>query len=531
MRARRAVPAGPPVRSFGRPSIRFLRPHEAMRHTPDPTKAVSRRHAAAARGLLGALLLGTAMPALLRAQGYRADVQAGVSSLELRPLVRDSVPASTVPGDQFLRQLADGTVVTCIPNDYCRWYGSGTVRSLTTLTQEIHLAAWPGIRGLAAHAHLRGWYGSDGEWPLSSHRLEVITAYLSYDVSRFHLQAGRQDRFDALGYRNYDGASARWDGLDFLSAEAYGGWYLAPNLDLPLTSALISNAEPMAVNDRGLVFGGELTGHVGRRVSGSAVYERVIRTDRKALYSERAAFSGQAFLGVGTLDVSGRYDFSFQQVNEFRARLALPLRTGLDVTAQYHHYRPFFPLWTIWGAFNAVGYDGASGSVGLQVPSLGLGLQAGGGYRWYEDSGTSGSNLAGFKDTGWRAFGGANWSSGDWFVDGQYRANIGPGAADMGGDLSVGRRFGEGTWLALKGTSTRSFGEYRLGDQRLSGGELVGSTALGELSLTGSAGFYRLSYTDRPAISDWTQFRMFLGLGYHFGTEPTVDSVLAGLGR
>jgi len=261
------------------------------------------------------------------------------------------------------------------------------------------------------------------------------------------------------------------------------------------------------------------------------VYERVVRIDRYALYSERAAVTGQAFLGPASVDVSGRYDFSFQQLDQVHARVSLPVRPGVAVTAEYRHYRPFFPLWTIWGAFSPVGYDGGSASIGWRLPSLGLGLQAGGGYRWYENSNTAGGNLADFKDTGWRAFGGADWAAGPWFVNGRYQADIGPGAADMGGDLSAGRRFGSGTWVALQATSTRSFGEYRLGDQRLSGGGLIGSVALGQMSLNGSAGFYRLDYTDRPAVSDWTQFRMFLGVGYHFGTEPSVDSVLRGYGR
>jgi hypothetical protein len=472
------------------------------------------------------------VPAPLAAQGYNAHAQAGFASVQIRPLVRDSVLASTVPGESNLRQLPDGTVVTCIPNNYCRWYGSGAVRSFQTMTEELHLAAWPGIQGLAVHAHLRGWYGSDGNWPLSSHRLEVMTAYLSYDISRLHLEAGRQDRFDGLGYRNFDGLSARWDGFQPFSVQAWGGWYLAPNLDAPLTSSLISDAEPLAnLNDRGLVFGGEISGHYGHRVSGSAVYERVIRTDRLALYSERAALTGRALLGPADLDVSARYDFSFQQLDQFRSRLSVPVIHGLSLSATYRHYRPFFPLWTIWGAFSPVGYDEGSGTVGWRVPSLALDLRAGGGYRWYENSNTAGSNLAGLKDTGWRAFGGASWTTGDWFARGDYQADIGPGAADMGGDVSVGRRFGDGTWLALQGTSTRSFGEYRLGDQRLSGAGLTGSTTVADLSVTGSAGFYRLSYTDRPAVSDWTQFRMFLTVGYHFGTQPSVDAVLGGPGR
>jgi len=543
--SKRAVLHGPPASSFPGPERRrptFAPPEHGL---PDAPQTVRGRtvESSRARSLLlrpltaaacGAVLaLGSAaVPRPLAAQGYNAHVRTGLASVELRPLVEDSVPEATVAGQGLLRRLPDGTVVTCITGDYCHWYGSGRVRSLTTVTQEIQLAAWPGIRGLAFHAHLRGWYGSDGDWPLSSHRLEAMTAYLSYDIDRFHLQAGRQDRYDALGYRNFDGLSARWNGLDPFSFEAYGGWYLAPNLDAPLTSSLVSDAEPLAPDDRGLVFGGRVQAHAGRRISGSATYQRVIRTDRLALYSERVAAAGQALIGKATVDVSGRYDLSFLQFDRLRGRVTYPILPDVRVTAQVRHYRPYFPLWTIWGAFSPVGYDGGSGSVSWRIGELGMDLDAGGGYRWYEDSNTAGGNLAGLEDTGWHAFGGASWAMDRWFAKGSYRADIGPGAADMGGDLTVGRRFGQGTWLAVRGTSTRTFGEYRLGDQRLAGADLTGSASLGELSLTGSAGLYRLSYTDRPAIDDWTQFRMYLALGYHFGSTPSVESVLGeGYGR
>jgi hypothetical protein len=74
------------------------------------------------RSLLGAifaLLLGAHT---LAGQGFRAEVGVWGSFLELQGIVRDSLSEDQVPGDGLSRRLGDGTVVTCTPEEFCRWF-------------------------------------------------------------------------------------------------------------------------------------------------------------------------------------------------------------------------------------------------------------------------------------------------------------------------------------------------------------------------------------------------------------------------
>jgi len=124
-----------------------------------------------------------------RAQGYRGEFRVVGSFLELRGLERDSLPEGAVAGDDIRRVLEDGTVVSCIPGEFCRWFQSADEEeSISVVTQDLSLIAWPGFRGLAANVHLRGRYGTDSFWPRSSQDLEAITAYVSYDRSDFRFR-------------------------------------------------------------------------------------------------------------------------------------------------------------------------------------------------------------------------------------------------------------------------------------------------------------------------------------------------------
>lgn len=460
-------------------------------------------------------------PPMLSAQGYRGEVRLSGSSVGLQPLVRDSLPVGQVEGDGSRRRLPDGTVVTCVPDRSCSWYRSAGTTTFSTMTQELELTAWSGIQGLSAHTRLRGWYGSDGDWPLSSHRFEAVDAYVTYETTDLRVRGGRQHRLDGLGYTSFDGLEVDGKGLGPVRLEGYGGWSLAPNLDVPRTSSLLGNAEPLIPDDRGFVLGLGARARAGDRISGSATYQRIIRTDRGALYSERLAADARALLGGVALDLATTYDFSFQEFNEARISATVPVARRMDVRAELRHYSPFFELWTIWGAFSPVGYDEARGSVGWLVPGLSTRVDAGGGYRSYEDP-SAGSNIAGLRDTGWRLFGGAHWSSRGWFAGGSYQAEMGPGAAIFGGDVDAGYTFSSGTYLSLRGSSTQSSAEYRFGSDRLTGAALEASLRVGEVSLTGSGGVYRLTHGDRPAVEPYTQGRVYLGLRYAFGTEAGV---------
>jgi hypothetical protein len=474
------------------------------------------------RGLVTAVIALSLGSSALAGQGFRAEVGVWGSSLELQGLVRDSLPDDEVAGDGLRRRLADGTVVTCSPGDFCRWFRTEGEESITILNQDLKVAAWAGaaIPGLAAHVHLRGRFGTDDFWPRSSQDVDLLTGYLSYDRAGFGVRAGRLDRIDGLGYRNFDGASVAWHGLRAVRLEAYGGWSLAPNLNAPRSGSLLSTADVFAPDDRGFIFGFRAGGRVGSILSGDVLYQREIRTDRLALYTERLALDARALLGRVTAEVAAEYDLSFENFNEARIRLSTPIAGGLEVSLQGRHHTPFFELWTIWGAFSPVGFNEGRAALLWAVPGTRVSLEAGGAYRQYEET-DAGAEFVDIKDYGWRAHAGAHWTGGGWYVDGNYRAETGFGAVRYGGDAVIGKRFGSGAYIALRGSATQTFGEFRLGEQVVSGGGLEGAWQFGDLSLVGGAALYRISFENRPAADDWTQARLHGGISYRFGSETS----------
>jgi hypothetical protein len=479
---------------------------------------VSLRHVSLGAGIAALL----SWPAGLAAQGYTAEVSVSSSWVDLRGLSRDSLPEEAVPGEGSVRRLEDGTVVDCIPGGFCHWFPSGPEESVSLVTEDLRLSAWPGIRGLAAHAHLRGRYGSDGFWPRSDQEIEALYAYVSWERSDFRVRVGRQFRTNGLGYYNYDGASVLWRGLDPLRIDVYGGWSLARNLNAPRTGSLLDSADEFAPDDRGLLLGVDVTGRWKDVATGTFTYQREIRSDELALYSERIAAGIGARWHQVAVEVSGDYDLAFGEFNEASARIASPLPAGFEVGAQVRRYLPHFELWTIWGAFSPVGFDETRWWLGWRYPRLHLRLEGGGAWRRYEDA-DAGADFVGLEDDGWRAFGRARWERSGWFADLGYRAEEGSGAARYGGDLRAGRDFGAGRWIAAHATSSQSFSEFRLGEQLTAGVGIDGAFRLGELTLTGGWARYGLSYEDQPRVEDWIQHRAHLGVRYRLGTEPTAS--------
>ena len=202
------------------------------------------------------------------AQGYSADVSVNAGNFELRRTTRDSLPESLVAGEGERRELEDGTVVTCIPEEFCRWFPSGEVETVSLVTEDLRAAFWPGIEGLAAQVHVRARYGSDDFWPRSDQELEALYAFVSYEDEDYRVRAGRQQRTNGLGYYNFDGASFLWRGFDRVRIDLYGGWSLARNLNAPRTGSLLENADEFAPDDRGLIVGIDVQGRIGSRATG-----------------------------------------------------------------------------------------------------------------------------------------------------------------------------------------------------------------------------------------------------------------------
>ncbi len=474
------------------------------------------------------MLLAFTLPAL--GQGVRGEVRVSSGFLEARPLVRDSLADADVPGTAVRRRLPDGTVATCILGNFCRWFRADEVEEIFVTTQELLATGWTGIQGLSTRVHLRGRYGSDEFWPQSTQEFETVSAYADYDRSDFRVRAGRQFRTDGLGYYNFDGASFLWRGWNPWWIEVYGGWSLARGLNASRSDDLVSRADVLAPDVGGLIFGAEAGGRLGRIGSGSVSYQREIRTDRLALITERLAFDARAFLNRTVVELSGEYDWAYNQLNELRLRVNTPITSRLEVVAEARHHSPFFELWTIWGAFSPVGFNEGRLTLAWSKPDLGLGIQGGGAYRDYDETNAGPANST-IRDDGWRAFANANWRGGPWFASGGYRAEAGFGAARFGGDLRAGRFFGDESYVALRGSRTQTFGEFRLNEQLISGVGIDGAVQIGEFSFNAGAAVYEIDARERPVDGKWTQARVYSSLSYRFGIEPGVVSRVAGGGR
>lgn len=471
--------------------------------------------------VVGLALTLLASPAPLAAQGYTAEVSVNGWMIELRGLRRDSLPESQVPGEGLRRELDDGTVVVCIPGEFCRWFPSGDEETVSLVTEDVRVSAWPGIEGLAVHAHVRGRYGSDGFWPRADEEVEAVYAYLSYDQELFKVRAGRQHRTNGLGYYNFDGAAAQWKGFDPVRVEVYGGWSLARNLNQPRTGSLLEDADEFAPDARGLLFGVDVTARWGQRATGGFTYQREIRSDELALYTERMAGDVGLRLGRMAVDLAADYDLGWEEFNEASIRVAAPIAAGFQAMGQARRYTPHFELWTIWGAFSPVGYDEGRLWVAWSDPNGRLRVEGGGAYRTYEET-DAGARFAALEDDGWSGFGRVRWGSRrGWFADGSYRAEESSGAARYGGDLSVGYDFRSGRWISVQGTSTTSFSEFRLGEQVTAGGGVAGAWRLDEdIRITGGWSVYDVTFDDRPRVENWTQQRGHLGVSYRFGDRP-----------
>jgi hypothetical protein len=168
------------------------------------------------------------------------------------------------------------------------------------------------------------------------------------------------------------------------------------------------------------------------------MYQREIRTDRAGLYSERVAADAELRIGrFGAMSAEVEADLAAAEVNQARLRVQHPVWRGVVLSAEARRYRPFFEMWTIWGAFAPVGFS--EGNVGALWDGAGerLSIQLRGGWRRYDET-TAGVSFLRLREDGWRVGGDATWRAHErWTVHGGYRAEIGFGAARTDGDVGL----------------------------------------------------------------------------------------------
>jgi hypothetical protein len=426
--------------------------------------------------------------------------------VELRPLVSDSVSAS----DTFLR--------------------AGPVSELVALMQDVDATAWGLGRGVSAHASLRFREAlGDGRtlWPQAQQQLDVMAAYAELDRDRFRARLGRQWHASELGYRNFDGAFV--DGTPLrtiagLRVEGFAGSSLVQGLSRSLTSNALAAVEELPPDDRGVLIGGSLRWRaMGGRTAARILYEREIRRDRGALYSERAAAAVDAGIGLTTLSAEAVYDLATTEFNELRVTASRSIARRLGLTIEGRHSTPFFPLWTIWGAFSPVGFDEGRLDARWTSANARLTIVAGGAYREYRETSTGVASLP-LRDNGWRLASSADVRLDEtWSLQGSYAADVGSGAARTDGDLALRWAQGERFSAGARATAFETISEYRTGSGRVVGAGLDATLTLrSDLRLAADLMLYRQRTDGRPVEGPWNQRRASLRLEWTLGDDPGI---------
>jgi hypothetical protein len=471
------------------------------------------------------LALSTAAFETATAQSIRISGSTTVRYIELRPLVWDSISVDETEGSGLLRQALGGRIVRCVPAEsFCHDTRPGAVVSTVPVTQDLEASAWGFGEGIRLFTHLRvrtvAGGGSD-LWPRADDGLDLLAAYGEIDRSRYRLRAGRQWVVSGLGFYGFDGLALRVRPGADISLDGYAGRSLVRGLNESRTGGALEALDALAPEQPGLLFGAQAQWRPNARLAASVLYQIDVRDDRRDVYSELAAANGMLHLGRGVVEGALEADLGSGMLNEARLRVRAPPVRGVPLHAEVRRYRPYFELWTIWGAFSPVGFDegrlGASRAVGGGA----LVVRAEASYRRYGATGTSSGHTE-VREDGWGLGVNGSWvPRRGWRLDGGYRAEAGFGAARHDGQLGVARQVGEAGSLAVQALAFQRLYEFRLEEGTVLG---LGSSASLRLSerarLFGTLAYYRHLGSGTTAGPDWSQRRGGLHLHWVLGSEP-----------
>lgn len=479
-----------------------------------------------------ALGLTALLPLAVPGQSVRITGATSVRYIELRPFIRDSVPAGAAGGSELLRQLPDGRVVRCIPGDaFCRDVRPGSAISTIPAIHDIDVTAWGFGQGIRVVAQLRARSALGGNhdlWPQGDDAFDVQSLYGELTRDRWRLRAGRQWKVSGLGYYNFDGVAAVVRPVPTAWIEAYAGRSLVRGLNEARTGGALEAIEPLSRPDAGIVVGLDARYRPSTRLALSAMYQVDFRGDRRGLYSELAAANGVFRFGEGAAESSIEMDMAARSVNQARLLVRSPPLGRISLFTEVRRYRPYFELWTIWGAFSPVGFDEARGGVTWAIPSGHITVRSEASYRDYGDADIA-EAADPLRTSGWGVGTSIVWSpNASWSVDGSYRVETGFGAARRDGLAGVRRQFGDAVSIGMQALVFQRLYEFRLGEGTVVGlGGEAGVRLNDRLRASGTATAYRHGNSG-PSGMDWTQRRASIRLEWAVGREAGGSSVPRG---
>jgi hypothetical protein len=457
------------------------------------------------------------------AQDFRVRLDARAQAVSFRGLLSDSIPAAqAVPSASGGFETPDGHALRCGAGEYCYFVRPGAELRGIPVTISASVAMWGlGVEGLALRAtgRLVGALGRDDVWPGMEPSAQLLEGYLDYQRSALTARAGRQLLASRLEPMGFDGGwlRVRWERTS-LEFTGYGGWGLGQAAVVSATSPALNPLDEWRPRNRQVVAGGDAA-WLYRDVDLRAEYRREIDPEDDYIVSERTAVSLQA--RARSFHATGGFDYNIAEGHWGSADLTVTyLRPRFSVSGGARRYRPYFSLWTLWGAFSPVPYAAVNASAQLR-PAGWLSLRARGERYRYEDADIATALVPRLRDRGWRASTGATVTPNPrWSLDGNYGLEHGPGASARFADGSV--TYAPNDWLSFDvygGALARPL-ELRYYDAR---SRWIG--ARGEWQLGGQRRLWgdiaRVSDDrERPdaSASSLAQFRLRAGLSLAFGS-------------
>jgi hypothetical protein len=449
-------------------------------------------------------------------QSWRLRLDAAAQRVEFRGVTADSIPESAARiGAAGGLESPDGFAVDCVGDGFCRFFRPGPIRGGLPTSAGMDLTLWGlGLPGLSVRVNARALTDLTGDrvWPGTSPTFRLVEGYAEYLREGLTVQAGRmieRGRLASAGTSGLDGVRTTWrSDRTGIEVGGYAGWGMARGTILPVTSPAVDPLADYQPSSRQIVVGALAGTHL-RAADIQVEYRRELDPVTDYIVAERAAVSLQA-RPERHVGVAAGTDYDIAQ-GEWGSAEASVSYTGLRVsgTITARHYRPFFDLWTVWGVFSPVPFNGVSGSIAVN-PTAKLRVRSRSEWFRYDAADVSAPNVT-LKDRGWRwALEGTLAAAERWTVELDTHGKLQPGASSSGIDGRVMWRPHPTLDLSLDGGNLERPLELRFQDAGVTYAGASAAYRVGDRWRLDVAVDRYWESRNRPdaAAFDWNQWRL-----------------------
>lgn len=475
-----------------------------------------------------AVFLAVAVPPPAQAQSWRLRLDARAQMAAFRGVELDSLLGSdVVVGPTGGPVSPEGIIARCPPtSSFCYIFRPGERRRGGPAFTTADLSMWGlGLPGLRVRVNARAGVdlGSSDAWPGADPAVQLMEAYAEYAAAAITGRVGRQMISSRLGWSGFDGARVIGrlprHGFD---AELYGGLGLGQATALTASSPVLNPLDDFQPRSRQVLFGAAI-GWRGSLADLRFDYQREVDRDTRHFWSERVALSGAMRMMSRVMVSAGtEYDLSNSWFGTSEIDVRFSTRSW-TLAGGARHYRPYFPLWTIWGAFSPTPYRAVHGR--LQVtPVRRLVINLSTEYFRFLEAETE-TPLVQVDQDGWRSEVSASYAITDRLRLGAgYRLEYGPGASIDGLEASATWRPRDAVTLQAYGATLTRPLEFRLNQSEL---VVLGFDAAWQVQPRLRVALGAAHYDenrDRPDAAgiEWKQLRANARVTWQLASDPDV---------